>query len=95
MWPLGRPGDQWDGCAQWPERRGLAPTASLVGALETQGQRGKARPPGPTRGPAASKECLKDSDASDPELPVPLDTEKPPSQVLLLRELLPCNWGRG
>lgn len=95
VWPLGRPGDWWDGCAQWPERRGLMPTASLVGALETQGQWSKAGPPGPSRGPATSKEHLKDSDASNPELPVTLDTEEPPSQVLLLRELSPCNWGRG
>lgn len=59
------------------------------------GRQSKPGPPGPARGPAASKECLKDSDASDAELPIPSDTEEPPSQVLLLRELSPHNWGKG
>ena len=59
------------------------------------GRRSKPRPPGPARGPAASKECLKDSDASAVELPVPSDTEESSLQALLLRELLPHNWGKG
>lgn len=70
VWPLGRPGDRWDSCATVAGRRGLRPLPRRrrPGA---QGQRGKDQTTWSHLRPSCVQGMLKDSGASDPELPSP------------------------